>query len=239
MLDSVTDSPQGMGGCDVVVLAVPVGQYPALLAALSPVLTGDMVLTDGGSTKVEAVARARECLGGYFSRFVPAHPIAGKEKSGWREATADLFVGKTTVMGGDDGTDAEAVARVRDFWRALGARTVEMTAAEHDEVFSFVSHLPHLLAYAMVEVILRRDDCDDLMRFAAGGFHDFTRIAGSDPTMWRDICLSNREHLLAAIRTYEDILSAIRTDVENRSGDALLARFDAVRQLREHWINQS
>jgi prephenate dehydrogenase len=176
-------------------------------------------------------------LGERHVRFVPGHPIAGSEQSGPAAARADLYQGKKVVLTPEADTDAGAVASVRALWQATGAQVETLEAGLHDRVFAAVSHLPHLAAFALVDELARRADGDTFFRFAASGFRDFTRIAGSSPEMWRDIALAKREALLAELDAYLSALEAVGDAVADSDADALLEIFSRARAARERWLN--
>lgn len=219
-------------GADLVVLALPVGSMKDVFAELAQ-LSFDGVITDAGSTKGNVIAAARAALGTRFPQFVPGHPLAGTEQSGVQASQPDLFRGRRVILTPEPETDPAALARVRAMWTAVGAEVSEMPAAEHDRVLAASSHLPHLLAYALVDMIVRRDDHRAVFAAAAGGFRDVTRIAASDPVMWRDICLANRTELLAALTTYRDDLGALIEAIERGDGAWLEATFTRARRARE------
>ncbi len=221
---------------DCILLALPVGETEAVLKQLVPHLKPGVVITDAGSTKANVVAAARAALGARFVDFVPGHPIAGSEQSGPGAARADLYQGRRVVLTPQPETRAEAVATVRALWEAAGAQVEALDADQHDRVFAAVSHLPHLAAYALVDELAKRADADTFFRFAASGFRDFTRIAGSSPEMWRDIALANREALLAELDAYLAALQTLRAAVDTRDGEALHAIFSRAREAREDWI---
>ncbi|MFP5404167.1 MAG: prephenate dehydrogenase [Gammaproteobacteria bacterium] len=221
---------------DCILLALPVGETEAVLKQLVPHLKPGVVITDAGSTKANVVAAARAALGARFIDFVPGHPIAGSEQSGPGAARADLYQGRRVVLTPQPETRAEAVATVRALWEAAGAQVEALDADQHDRVFAAVSHLPHLAAYALVDDLAQRADADTFFRFAASGFRDFTRIAGSSPEMWRDIALANREALLAELDAYLAALLTLRAAVDTRDGEALHAIFSRAREAREDWI---
>jgi len=231
------DAAAAARGAELVLLATPVAQFPALFAALAPALGPDALLTEAGSTKRGVVAAARGALGERIARFVPAHPIAGAEHSGAAAACADLFRGKRVVLAPLAETAPQAVAGVSAAWEACGARLFRMTPEQHDAVFAAVSHLPHLLAYALVHEIAGRADAGQLFGYAASGFRDFTRIASSHPEMWRDICVANRDALLAEIDRFGTKLAALRPLVERGDGEALARIFAEARAARERWLN--
>jgi prephenate dehydrogenase len=234
IVDSIS---REIGDADLVLVASPVAQFPKILAAIAPQLKPSAIVTDAGSTKRDVVAAARAALGARISQFVPAHPIAGAEKSGAAAATADLFKGKRVVLAPLQENPAASVAAVEAAWLACGARVSRMSAEEHDAVFAAVSHLPHLLAYALVHEFAGRGDSAQLFGYAAGGFRDFTRIASSHPEMWRDICVANRGPLLAELDRYAEKLRALRPLLERGDGAALEKLFTEARAARERWLN--
>jgi prephenate dehydrogenase len=225
------------GDADLVLVATPVAQFPAVLAALAPQLKPAAIVMDAGSTKRDVVAAARAALGAKIAQFVPAHPIAGAERSGAAAASADLFRGKRVVLAPLPENPAASLAAAEAAWTACGARVTRMSAEEHDAVFAAVSHLPHLLAYALVHEFAGRGNSAQLFGYAAGGFRDFTRIASSHPEMWRDICVANREPLLAELDRYAEKLRALRPLLERGDGAALEKLFAEARAARERWLS--
>jgi prephenate dehydrogenase len=221
---------------DLVLVATPVAQTPRVLAALAPRLKATALVTDAGSTKRDVIAAARAALGAKIAQFVPAHPIAGAEKSGAAAADAALFRGKRVVLTPLPENSDQSVQAVEQAWRACGARVGRMSADEHDAVFAAVSHLPHLLAYALVHEVAARDNSAQLFGYAAGGFRDFTRIASSHPEMWRDICTANRDRLLDELDRYLEKLRAVRPLLERGDGAALEKLFAEARTARERWL---
>ncbi len=197
-----TASLQEAATADVIFVATPVAQMPPVFAALRPHVGPNTIITDGGSTKQDVVAAARASLGEKFSQFVPAHPIAGTEKTGAAAAFATLYEKRKVVVCREAETSAVAVDIVESMWRATGAEIHSMTAANHDDVFAAVSHLPHLLAFALVDMLAALPPADDYFKFAASGFRDFTRIAGGSPEMWRDITLANRDAIREQLAIY-------------------------------------
>ena len=222
---------------DLVLVATPVAQFPQVLASIAPRLKPSAIVTDAGSTKRDVVAAARAALGAKISQFVPAHPIAGAEMSGAGAAQAGLFRGKRVVLTPLPENSAASLAAVEAAWTACGARVSRMSPEEHDAVFAAVSHLPHLLAYALVHEFAGRGNSAQLFGYAAGGFRDFTRIASSHPEMWRDICVANREPLLAELERYADKLRALRPLLERGDGAALEKLFAEARAARERWLS--
>ncbi len=224
------------GDADLVLMAIPVGQMRPVMRAIAPLLGDRTVVTDAGSTKRDIVDLARRELRRSLSRFVPGHPIAGTEKSGAEAAFAALYRSRRVVLTPLAGTDTGALALVRSAWETCGASVLELKAREHDAVLATVSHLPHVLAYALVDLVARHRDAKRLFSYAAGGFRDFTRIASSHPEMWRDICLANRKALLAEIGRYERELKRVRGMLERADGKALEALFAGARDARERWL---
>ncbi len=220
---------------DLVLLATPVGQMPALMQAMAPYLGAQTVITDGGSTKSDVVDAARQFLPQHLSRFVPAHPIAGAEYSGAAAARVDLYVERKVVLTPLPENAPEAVGRVRAAWIACGATVHEMAPARHDQVFAAVSHLPHLLSFALVHDLAQRENREEFFRFAASGFRDFTRIAASHPEMWRDICIANKDALLGELEQYQRQLDELRRALVEGDAAALEAVFAEARTVRRAW----
>ena len=220
---------------DLVLVATPVGEFPALFSALAAHPRANAIITDAGSTKESVIAAARVHLGAAFARFVPGHPIAGTEHSGASAAFATLFRDRNVVLTPTADTDRVALATVASLWSACGARVRELDPAVHDRIFAAVSHLPHLLAFALVDLLAARPDADDVFRFAASGFRDFTRIAASSPEMWRDISLANRDALGAAIDAYREKLDAVAAMVASADAAALEAMFARAAVARRAW----
>lgn len=227
-----------LSGADFVLLAAPVAQTQPLLERIAPFLDADTIVTDAGSTKSDVVAAARAALGERIGQFVPGHPIAGRESSGVDAALPDLYVGRNVVLCALPENAPAAVERVVALWRATGALVHEMSAGQHDRVFASVSHLPHLLSFALVEQILNSPDAALKFSFAAGGFRDFTRIAASSPEMWRDICVANRAALLDELDAYTEVLARLRAAVEAADGAALEAVFARSCVARTEWQEQ-
>ncbi len=227
-----------VANADIVLLATPVGQMADLMARIAPHLGAHTLVTDGGSTKSDVVQAAYENLGSKVAQFIPAHPIAGAEQSGATAAKADLYAGKKVVLTPLPENSADDVLRVRHVWEACGAVVSELTARQHDEVFAAVSHLPHLLSFALVHDLAQRENKDQLLSFAASGFRDFTRIAASSPEMWRDISLANRDALMFEVKRYADELHVIYQALENNDAAKLEEIFSLARDLRGNWTQQ-
>ncbi|MEX5609373.1 bifunctional prephenate dehydrogenase/3-phosphoshikimate 1-carboxyvinyltransferase [Pseudomonas protegens] len=222
-------------GADVIQLAVPILAMEKLLALLADMDLGQAVLTDVGSAKGNVVRAAQEAFGGMPARFVPGHPIAGSEQSGVEASNAQLFRRHKVILTPLEQTDAAALDLVDRLWRELGADVEHMQVERHDEVLAATSHLPHLLAFGLVDSLAKRSENLDIFRYAAGGFRDFTRIAGSDPVMWHDIFLANREAVLRTLDTFRNDLDALRDAVDAGDGHQLLGVFTRARVAREHF----
>jgi prephenate dehydrogenase len=237
VIDAIAPDPAAAArDADLVLVAAPVAQFPAIFAALAE---SKALITDGGSTKRDVIAAARKALGKRIARFVPAHPIAGAEKSGAAAAKADLFQDRRVVLTPLKENARASVAAVEAAWSACGAKVSRMDAEEHDAVLAAVSHLPHVLAYALVHDVAKRNNSAQLFSFAAGGFRDFTRIASSHPEMWRDICLANRDRLLQELKLYANELGSIRRLLDRGDGAGLEKLFAAAREARDKWIHSS
>jgi prephenate dehydrogenase len=235
IIDSIEPDPaRAAANADLVLVATPVAQFAAVFGALkdSPAL-----ITDGGSTKRDVVAAAREYLGKNVGRFVPAHPIAGAEKSGAGAASGELFRNRRVVLTPLEENAPQSISIVEKAWATCGARISRMAPEEHDAVLAAVSHLPHLLAYALVHDIAKRENAAQLFSFAAGGFRDFTRIASSHPEMWRDICAANRDNLLREVARYSAKLQEVKALLERPA--ELEKLFAEARAARDEWIRSS
>jgi len=195
-----------------------------------------VVITDAGSTKRDFVEAVRDVFGAHAPSVVPAHPIAGAELTGVDAASASLFEGRRVVLTPLPESEPQAVSKIESMWLACGARVIRMSAQHHDEVFSTVSHLPHVLAYALVNLVASRADAKELFSFAASGFRDFTRIAGSSPEMWRDICVANRDCIAADIDAFQHALSEVAQRVRAGDVEALTRIFEAARDARQAWL---
>ena len=222
-------------GADVIMLAVPILAMERVLGELARLDLGDAVLTDAGSAKGNVVRAADAAFGGVPARFVPGHPIAGSEQSGVEAANGELFKRHKVILTPLPQTDAVALQRVDQLWRELGADVEHMQVEHHDQVLAATSHLPHLLAFGLVDSLAKRNENLEIFRYAAGGFRDFTRIAGSDPVMWHDIFLANREAVLRTLDVFRDDLDALRDAVDAGDGHHLLGVFTRARVAREHF----
>ncbi|CAG0990627.1 prephenate dehydrogenase [Burkholderiales bacterium] len=237
IIDHATaDWREALTGADFVLVATPVAQMGRVFAAMAPHLEPEAVVTDGGSTKQDVVALARQHLAEHFSRFVPGHPIAGTEFSGAAAAFPELYRQRNVVLAPLAETRPEARQRVAELWQACGAVIRELPPERHDAIFAAVSHLPHMLAFTLVSELAARPDAEEYFRFAASGFRDFTRIASSHPEMWRDICLANRNAVREEIARFQTELARIDELLAANDGAGLEHAFDRARTARNAWL---
>ncbi|MBU1191285.1 MAG: prephenate dehydrogenase/arogenate dehydrogenase family protein [Gammaproteobacteria bacterium] len=212
-----TDAAKAVQGADMVVVCVPLGAMEQVFRTILPALAADAVVTDAGSAKASVVNAARAGFGKLPTWFVPGHPIAGTEKSGVAASFAELYQGRRVILTPLENTDPAATAKVQAMWEAAGAQVQCMGVEHHDDVLAATSHLPHVLAFQMVDTLARMSDEDEIFRYAAGGFRDFTRIASSDPVMWRDICLANDRAVLKMLERFRSDLANLAEAI--RAGD--------------------
>ncbi|MEK6771889.1 MAG: prephenate dehydrogenase/arogenate dehydrogenase family protein [Pseudomonadota bacterium] len=218
---------------ELVVIAVPVGNSGEILRLMAPALAPDTIVTDVGSVKGSVIAAARRALGDRFPNFVPGHPLAGTEQSGVGASHAGLFRDRRVILTPEIDTRPAATAQVSALWKTAGADVVTMSAELHDRVLAASSHLPHVLAYTLVDMLVRHDDHKAVFDCAAGGFLDFTRIAASDPVMWRDICLANRAALAPLLRQYQGELDELIRAVDEGDGAWMLDIFTRAKHARD------
>ncbi len=216
---------------DLVFIALPLSAFEGVLQKLKAALDGGAVITDVASVKGAVLSLAEQVFGQVPAGFVPGHPLAGSEQSGIGAADSGLFQGRLTVLTPLAHTAPSALARVRAAWQAMGAKVTQMDAGEHDKALAATSHLPHLLAYMLVDLLARRGG-QELLRFSAGGFRDFSRIAGGEPRLWREIMLANRESLLQILDDYLQTLGQARQQLAEGDGEALEKNFRRARELR-------
>jgi len=231
------DPGQAVEGADMVFIAVPLGAMRDVFAAIRGHLRNDAALTDGGSVKGSVVADAKEAFGEVPTSFVPGHPIAGTERSGVEASFPELFRQRRVILTPLARTDAVAVERVTRMWETCGAAVTCMEVAHHDEVLAATSHLPHMLAFGLVDALARMRENDEIFRYAAGGFRDFTRIASSSPVMWRDICIANREALSAVLKRYGAEMDELAETIRRGDGVHLLEVFERAKAARDRFVD--
>ncbi|WP_164115316.1 prephenate/arogenate dehydrogenase family protein [Sphingorhabdus sp. Alg239-R122] len=239
LCDHIGSNPaDGLDQADLVILCVPVGAMEQVLADIAPHLATDAVISDVGSCKSSVIAAMRAKVPGHI--FIPAHPVAGTEKSGPDAGFSSLFQGRWCIVTPDANTDSAAVERLSRFWQVLGADVETMDAAHHDMVLAVTSHLPHLIAYTIVGTASDLEDVtqSEVIKYSAGGFRDFTRIAASDPIMWRDVFLSNKEAVLEMLQRFSEDLSALQRAIRWEKGDELEELFTRTRAIRREIIEE-
>lgn len=230
-----TDLAKAVKGADMVMVAVPVGAMEAVFRSIAPHLSAESVLTDAGSSKGSVVAAARAAFGELPPGFVPGHPIAGTEQSGVEASFAELFERRHVILTPTETSNDDAITKVRAMWEQAGAKVVEMEVGHHDEVLAATSHLPHLLAFSLVDTLATMDSKQEIFDYAAGGFADFTRIASSDPVMWHDICVNNEPALLKMLDRFEADLDRLREAIAKNDGDYLLKVFSRAKAARDQF----
>lgn len=234
-----TDLAAAVAGADLVVLSTPLGAMADLFASLGAHLEPDCLITDVGSAKGSVVADARAELSSVqMARFVPGHPIAGTEKSGVESSFAELFTDRRVILTPLDENRPESVARIRALWEAAGSEVTEMSVEHHDTVLAATSHLPHMLAYTLVDTLARMHDKDEIFGYAAGGFRDFTRIASSDPVMWRDVCVANREAILGMINRFQADLALLADAIEGGDTGVISEVFNRAKAARDRYAGR-
>ena len=231
-----TDPAAAVAGADLVVVATTLGATGEILQRIAPSLRPEALITDVGSTKQSVVVAARSALGANFPRFVPGHPIAGGEKSGVAAALPDLFVNHRVILTPLPETAVSALAKIHAMWEAVGAVVSTMDVAHHDEVLAATSHLPHMLAYALVDCLAAMSDSGAIFEYAAGGFRDFTRIASSSPDMWRDIALANRAALSAVCTRFQATFAQLQQAIATSDGAALHGLFTRAKLARDDYL---
>lgn len=229
------DLAQAIDGADIIVIATPTLITGDMLHRLAPLVGENTVVTDVASVKGSVLRSAIDAFGCVPSNLVLAHPIAGSEKSGVAAANADLFVNHRVIVTPSEQNAAGALRIVEQMWESTGAKVTQMPVAEHDEVLAATSHLPHILAYSLVDALAGQKEKQDIFRFAAGGFRDFTRIASSDPTMWQEISLANRGAILSILDIFNDHLQQLRTAIDNADAQAILSTFQRAKQARDNF----
>lgn len=233
-----TDAAAALAGADCVIIATPVGAVQSVFEQLAPFWNNSTVYSDACSTKASVVAAAQAVFGRTPVNFVPAHPIAGAERSGVAASSAELFVGRRLIITPLDDTDARALGVIQDFWRQIGSSVSLMSVEHHDSVLAATSHLPHILAFALVGMLGRKDEQREIFKYAAGGFRDFSRIASSDPTMWLDICLANRQEIIPLLQKYRDELQKIEQLLSNEQSQQIFETFTYARNARQRFLDQ-
>lgn len=228
-----TNIASAVGDADIVVVCVPLGSMRAVFEQINSAEIENTVITDAGSAKQSVISDAESVFGAGFQNFVPGHPIAGTEQSGVTAAFPELYQQRRVILTPTDDTSTDALDQVRAMWQSAGAEVETMSAEHHDLILAGTSHLPHLLAFGLVDCLNNLEEIDEIFRFAAGGFRDFTRIASSDPVMWRDICLSNRDEVMAMMKRYRDEMEKMYKALEANDGEKLKEVFERAKKARD------
>jgi prephenate dehydrogenase len=231
------DPGDAVAAADMVFLAVPVGAMAPIFSAVKGHLTEEAVMTDGGSVKGSVVSDAIGAFGSLPPRFVPGHPIAGTENSGVEASFAGLFDHRRVILTPLPETEPAAIDKVTAMWKACGAEVTCMGVRHHDEILAGTSHLPHMLAFGLVDVLARMRENNEIFRYAAGGFRDFTRIASSNPVMWRDICIANREALGGMLADFSAEMADLADTIRRGDGDHLLEIFQRAKAARDRFVD--
>ncbi|GJM05636.1 MAG: hypothetical protein DHS20C09_16320 [marine bacterium B5-7] len=233
--DYALNIDEAVAGADVVVIGTPLSTTEKILPQIVASLKPNAVLTDVGSAKGSVVKAAQKVMGDKFTYFVPGHPIAGTEQSGVEASFAELFINHRVILTPLEVTDASAHKLITAMWQAVGADVIDLDVKHHDDVLAATSHLPHMLAYALVDCLAGMQEREEIFKYAAGGFADFTRIASSSPEMWHDICFSNRDALLNALELFSEHISDIKGAIENSDSEQLLSIFKRAKQARDQF----
>ena len=228
------DISEALKDVDLVLIATPVNSFKAILEMIKPYITEQVVVTDVGSTKASVINIAKQVFGHMPKNFIPAHPIAGKEQSGVEAAQADLFNNKRVIITPEDNSNALSVSAVSALWQSVGAKVEVMDADKHDDLLAMTSHLPHMLAFSLMDYLMSSNP--DACHYAAGGFKDFSRIASSDAVMWRDICINNPDQIIKHIEGYQESLSSIAHLIKNNQPEELEKLFSDAKSARDNWL---
>jgi prephenate dehydrogenase len=225
--DAINDS-------DIVIIATPVGSFQEILSEIKPFLTSKIVISDVGSTKTNIASIVSQTLGDYSNCFIPAHPIAGKEKSGFEASESNLFNNRKVIITPLETSNPESINIIQKMWEGIGAEVDFMSPKSHDELLGMTSHLPHMLAFSLVNYLISKNPSASI--YAAGGFKDFSRIASGDAVMWRDICIQNKDQIISHIKGYQKILNSLVDAIENENSDELDLLFTSAKKTRDSWI---
>jgi prephenate dehydrogenase len=229
------DLKKDIAEADIIIIATPVAQFPSILKTIQPHLSSHTIITDVSSTKTNVIKLAKQILGSHYSQFIGGHPIAGSEKHGATAADIDLFKNKNVILTPDQETSLEAKEKIETLWKNAGAIVSNMSHSDHDKIFSTISHLPHLLAFSLVDMITQRTNVNELLKFAASGFKDFTRIAASSPEMWKDITLANKKFILEDIKHFENQIKLVKEAIEHEDAKKILVLFENASKTRNEW----
>ena len=229
-----TNLKEAINDSDIVVIATPVGSFKEILSEIKPFLTGKIIITDVGSTKTNIASIVSQTLGEYSNCFIPAHPIAGKEKSGFEASESNLFKNKKVIITPLETNSSNSISLIQKMWQDIGADVDFMSPESHDELLGMTSHLPHMLAFSLVNYLISKNPSASI--YAAGGFKDFSRIASGDNVMWRDICIQNKRQIINHIKGYQKTLDSLVDAIENENSDELDLLFTTAKKTRDSWV---
>ena len=230
-----TDIGEALNGANMVIIATPVGSYESILKEMKPHIVEGMVISDVGSTKVSVIEAVKSVFDGALDNFIPAHPISGKEKVGFEVSDADLFVNRKVIITPLENNNPDSIKILAKMWEGVGAEVDFMTPQSHDDLLGMTSHLPHMLAFSLVNYLISQHP--EASVYAAGGFKDFSRIASGDAIMWRDICLHNRDAIVAHIKAYQESLNTLVEAIDSHNKDQLESLFREAKNTRDSWID--
>ena len=230
-----TDIGEALDGSNMVIIATPVGSYESILRLMKPHIVKDMIISDVGSTKVSVIEAVKKVFGNTLDNFIPAHPISGKEKVGFEVSDADLFVDKKVIITPHENNNPDSIKILVNMWKEVGAEVDFMTPQSHDDLLGMTSHLPHMLAFSLVNYLISKHP--EASVYAAGGFKDFSRIASGDAIMWRDICLNNRDSIVEHIKGYQDSLNTLVDAINSQNKEQLESLFSEAKNTRDSWVD--
>ena len=229
-----TNLQDAINNSDIVIIATPVGSFQEILSEIKPFLTSKIVISDVGSTKTNIASIVSQTLGDYSNYFIPAHPIAGKEKSGFEASEANLFNNRKVIITPLETSSPDSISLIQKMWEGTGADVDFMSPESHDELLGMTSHLPHMLAFSLVNYLISKNPSASI--YAAGGFKDFSRIASGDAVMWRDICIQNKDQIISHIKGYQKTLNSLVDAIENENSDELDLLFTSAKKTRDSWV---
>tara|TARA_B110000208_G_scaffold137064_1_gene165590 strand:- start:2743 stop:3606 length:864 start_codon:yes stop_codon:yes gene_type:complete len=236
---SLTQIGKEIGEANLIVIATPVAQTKIILKGIQPFLNPETIITDVGSTKSDIMSEAKLILDDNFSQFIGSHPIAGSEKHGPSAAKKNLFQGKNIVLTPNKENSIKKISELTKFWELMGGKVTNMDADDHDQIFSTVSHLPHLLAFSLVSLINHKENKDVLLNFAASGFRDFSRIAASSPEVWKDITIQNQKSIIKDLKLFQKEIVKLTTFIESRNEGKLEEYLKLASSTRKKWSEDS
>ena len=232
--DFSTSIKEAIVDAEIIVIATPVGTFQSILREIEPIVSSNVIITDVGSTKTDIVNSVNDVLRAKSSCFIPAHPIAGKEKSGFEVSDAKLFEGKKVIITPQENNLSESIKTIEKMWKSVGAEVDFMSSESHDNLLGMTSHLPHMLAFSLVNYLVDQNPTASI--YAGGGFKDFSRIASGDAVMWRDICLQNKDQIISHLKGYQSTLNDLLDAIDDENSEKLDHLFTTAKKTRDSWI---